>query len=74
MKWPLFRKKEPASGYDPARLEPVIRSSICNGEQVAGFRDRTTGRVEEIMLIRTEKDLQDFREKYGITGPIEKVY
>ncbi len=74
---PLFgRKKEkkPAVRFDPARYTPVIRCSICTGEQSAGFRDRNTGRVEEIMLIRDERDLADFRAQYGIEGEIERVY
>ena len=37
------RAQSPAGGYDPASQEPVLRCSICNGEQVAGFRDKTTG-------------------------------
>ena len=74
---PLFgRKKEkkPAVRFDPERYTPVIRCSICTGEQSAGFRDKTTGRVEEIMLIRDERDLADFRAQYGIEGEIERVY
>ena len=53
---------------------PVIRCSICTGEQVAGFRDVQTGRVEEVMLIRSPGDLEDFKAKYGISGEIEKIY
>ena len=73
---PLFHRKKtpPVHRFDPERYTPVIRCSICTGEQSAGFRDRQTGRVEEIMLIREEKDLAAFREEYGIEGPIERVY
>ena len=53
---------------------PVIRCSICTGEQVAGFRDETTGHVEEIMLLRSPEDLVRFKERYGISGEIEKIY
>ena len=60
--------------YDPEQQEPVLRCSICTGEQVAGFRRRDDGRFEEVMLIRNEADLQAFREQYGITGEIEKIY
>jgi hypothetical protein len=60
--------------YDPARVVPVIRSSICTGEKVAGFRDLQTGHVEEVMLIKNEKDLQQFGPEYGITGNIEVIY
>ena len=66
------REKRPA--YDPERVVPVIRCSICTGEQVAGFKDKSTGKIEEIMLINSQHDLQYFKDKYGITGKIEKVY
>ena len=46
------RKKPPAADYDRGEKIPVIRSSICTGEQVAGFRDPVSGRFEELMLIR----------------------
>ena len=70
----LFKKKERVSSYDPEKKTPVIKASICTGEQVAGFKDRHSGAIEEVMLIRTPHDLEVFREKYGITGGIEKVY
>ena len=71
----LFRKKETKrADYDPARMTPVIRTSICNGEKAAGFRDSATGRIHEVMLIRTNADLDAFRAEYGIKGPIETIY
>ncbi len=71
----LFHKKvtEPLT-YDHMRLEPAIRCSICTGEQVAGFCDRHTGRFEEITLIKTDADLDAFRQKYGIQGEIRRFY
>ena len=36
-------KKAPAEAYDRDALEPVIRSSICTGEKVAGFREKEGG-------------------------------
>lgn len=63
-----------SGSYDPARQTPILRCSICTGEQVAGFRDNTTGHIEEIALIRTSADLETFRKTYGITGDMEKVY
>ena len=72
----LHRKKKPTplKHYDPARQLPAIRCSICTGEQVAGFKNLSDGKFEEVMLIRNESDLQAFREQYGITGDIEKIY
>ena len=71
----LFRKQKNtiSETYDPALFTPVIRASICTGEKVAGFRGRD-GKVHEVMLIRSDKDLEVFREQYGISGEIKTVY
>ena len=67
-------KQAPVEAYDKALLEPVIRSSICTGEKVAGFRERDTGRFREVSLIRSEADLDDFKRKYGIEGELRTIY
>lgn len=48
----FFRKKPEKRSYDRTRKKPVIRASICTGEQVAEFKDLTTGVFEEVMLIK----------------------
>lgn len=64
----IFKAKETKHlTYDKEKQKPVIRCSICTGEQVAGFKDIRTGKFTDIMLIRNEKDLQDFKNMYGIT-------
>ena len=73
----MFHRKKKSLhsiSYDPAIHVPAIRCSICTGEQVAGFKDLSDGRFEEVMLIRSSADLEEFRERYGITGDIEKIY
>lgn len=70
----LFRKKTETKTYDKENKRPVIRASICNGEQVAGFKDIHTGRIEEVMLIKSPADLEAFRKMYGIDEEIEKEY
>ncbi len=71
----FFKKKQhPKGTYDHENKKPMIRASICTGEQVAGFRDLHTGAFEEVMLIRNAADLEGFKERYGIEGEIEKVY
>lgn len=73
----MFLKKRntiTSKTYDPALRRPALRCSICTGEQVAGFKNLSDGKFEEVMLIRNEADLQAFREQYGITGNIEKIY
>ena len=70
----LFKKKEKVYSYDKEHMKPVIKTSICTGEQVAGFKDIRTGKWEEVMLIKTQADLAKFKEMYGIEGNIDKEY
>ena len=70
----LFKKKSSAKSYDKDTQKPVIKASICNGEQVAGFKDLHTGKFEEVMLICSAADLDAFRVMYGITEEITKEY
>lgn len=67
----LFSKKKIMRSYDKDSKRPVIKASICTGEQVAGFKDIHTGKIEEIMLIRSEADLDNFKKMYGINEKIE---
>ena len=69
-----FKKKGEKKSYDRERKKPVIRASICTGEEVAGFLDLNSGRFEEVVLIRSNKDLEDFRRTYDIEGEIDKIY
>ena len=59
--------------YDHERQKPVLKCSICNGEQVAGFKDIHTGKFEEVMLIRSGADLDQFMEMYDISA-VSKEY
>ena len=75
----MFGKKKRPSGsgekiYQKDTEKPVLRCSICTGEQVAGFQNIKTGVFQEIRLIRNEKELDAFKKEYGITGEIEKIY
>ena len=61
----FFRKKNQKSGsamekktYDPVVQRPVLKCSIC----------------KEVMFIRSEEDLRQFRQQYGIEGEIKKIY
>ena len=70
----LFKKKSTTKSYDKENTKPVIKASICNGEQVAGFKDLHTGKIEEVMLIKSPADLERFKDMYGITEEITKEY
>lgn len=58
--------------YDLQTYLPVIRCSICNGEQVAGFKDKRTGQFTEVMLIRNDKDLDEFKVRYGVEKVVKE--
>ncbi len=60
------KRKQTPIAFDKTGKTPVIRSSICTGEQVAGFRDDSTGRFLEIMLLQSPGDYQDFLRLYDV--------
>lgn len=66
------QNKAPLS-FDREIYKPVLRCSICTGEQVAGFKNLNTGKFEEVTLIKNEKDLTEFMNRYGISE-ISKEY
>lgn len=63
----IFRKKQLVKKeYDRANQKPILRCSICTGEQVAGFKNIHTGQWEEVMLIKNEEDLETFKRMYDL--------
>lgn len=58
-----LREKIP---FDPQKQYAVIRSSICTGEKVAGFKNRDDGHFTEVMLIRSPDEEKRFKEIYGL--------
>ena len=63
----MFKKKKISKiPFDEKTQRPILRCSICTGEQVAGFKDIRTGKFEEVTLIRNEKELEAFMRTYGI--------
>lgn len=59
--------------FDPDKQIAVIKSSICTGEQVAGFKSKEDGHFTEVMLIRDSKDLARFKGLYKLEE-IKKEY
>ena len=70
----MFKKKKNVLLYDKDKLTPILMSSICTGEVVAGFKDNETKKFMEVMLIRNDKDLREFMEKYGLDEVPRKEY
>ena len=57
--------------FDPSEQAPAVRCSICTGEAVAGLRNRSTGHFEELMLIKNDADLAEFRSMLGLAADEE---
>ena len=71
----LFSKKKNVVNidYNPEEQRAVLKCSICNGEQVAGFKDIKTGKFTEVMLISNDKDLENFKTQYNLQA-VSKEY
>ena len=67
------KKKVIPVEYDRENEIPVLKCSICNGEQVAGFQNLHTGSFREIAFIRSQRELEEFMERCGVTE-LKKVY
>ena len=72
----MFGKKKPTPyEYDRDKEIPVIRASICTGEEVAGFQNRETGQFRDVCLLRNAAEKEAFCRACGITAAeIKKIY
>lgn len=72
----LFGRKsagEAVYDYNPEKEKPIVRASICTGEQVAGFKEKESGIFHEVMLVKTPRDLDIFMQIYGLDH-VDKEY
>ena len=72
----LFRKtNKDAPKIQTDKFEPVLRCSICSGEQVLCLKDRETGALHELMLIHSFGELAEVCDANGIDpDSVQKVY
>ena len=67
----MFRRKKDTLKniieFDPDKQYAVIRSSICTGEKVAGFKNKDDGHFTEVMLIKSPSDEKIFRDTFNLT-------
>ena len=69
------RTKETPPQFPPEQYEPVLRCSICTGEQTLCLKDRETGDQHELMLIRSFSDLEEVCSANGIDPEtVRKIY
>ena len=60
------KKRKLKAEFDRENQKPVLRCSICTGEKVAGFKNIHTGKFEEVMLIRSDEELDVFKAMYEL--------
>ena len=71
----LFSKKKTEYPKIPEGCKPVLRCSICTGEQTLCAREKETGKLHELMLIRDPADLEGFCAENGLSAnDIQKIY
>lgn len=52
--------------FDPEKQIAVIKSSICTGEKVAGFKNKDDGHFTEVLLIRSKEEERRFMKIYNL--------
>lgn len=64
----LFRKNKTVmpipNGYVADDIK--VESSTCTGEKTIGFYDKSSNRLVYAELVKSESDIENFYQKYGI--------
>ena len=69
----LGKNKDKTPSYDKETEVPALKSSICTGEQTAGFLDVNTGKFRDVVLIKSPADLEVFKKTYGVDD-LKKIF
>ena len=72
-RWSWERDLKETIPFDSQKQYAVIRSSICTGEKVAGFKNIEDGYFTEVMLIRTKEEEERFKKIYNLET-VKKEY
>ena len=71
----LFGRRKTEYPAMPEGCEPVLRCSICTGEQTLCARETATGKLHELMLITSPDMLAGFCAANGIDfDKVTKIY
>ena len=64
----LFRKnKKVLSVPDGFTIDDIrIEASICTGETIIGFYDKSSKKLVYAELVRSDDDISEFYRKYGV--------
>ena len=71
----IFGRKKAGMPVIPEGCEPVLRCSICTGEQTLGYMDAESGQMKELMLIRSPGELAEVCHANGIDPEsVRRIY
>ena len=71
----IFGRKKAVMPVIPEGCEPVLRCSICTGEQTLGYMDAESGQMKELMLIRNPGELAEVCHANGIDPEsVRRIY
>lgn len=65
MFWSKRKKQVNVTPYDAGKQIPVIRASICTGEQVAGFQNKENRKFEEASWFAVRQICENFVPAIG---------
>lgn len=63
----MFRKKSRKLSFDRTLFRPVIRKSICTGEESFGFLRLSDSAFLEVSLIRSPSELESMLSSYSLS-------
>ena len=65
----LFGKKKAAAPVPTGHIDDgnvELESSICTGETLIGFRNKTTGKLEKAVVVRNQSDIDEFYREHDL--------
>ena len=70
----MFRKKSRKLSFDRTLFRPVIRKSICTGEETFGFVRRADGSFMDICLLGDMDARKEILSEYGIAEDEVRIF
>lgn len=69
------KKKAEVPRFSLQKYEPVLKCSICTGEQVFCIIDRDTEEIQELMMVSSPKVLSQICSANGINpDSVRRIY
>lgn len=59
--------------FNPQKQYAVIRTSICTGEMIAGFKNYEDSQFIEVMVLHSQQEIERFKKIYALEE-IKKEY